>query len=283
MQPQPYIVSFQGSKFHSSDRLRWVKMTVGQVEYLQDLSDGRLRISDFHISFIGFVYFKQVNGTFGQVIFTIHLPDGQVHSIRNFEACIQHFPFFFQLTCIVQSCFTDENGGCTVPSCPVYTTIENTPSIEVCKIYVPWCPMKYKLGVVVVCFVLVVSSLNTLRLRQNSCHFADDIFKRIFVNEKVWISIKISLKFVSKCPVSNMSALVQIMAGHWPGCKPLSEPIMVRLYQRIYAPSAAIIFMMTSSNGIIFRVTGHLCREFTGPCTKASDTELWCFLWFASE
>ena len=37
--------------------------------------------------------------------------------------------------------------------------------------------------------------------------------------------------------------------------------------------------MMTSSNGNIFRVTGHLCGEFTGPQwilrTKASDTELW--------
>ena len=43
--------------------------------------------------------------------------------------------------------------------------------------------------------------------------------------------------------------------------------------------------MMTSSNGNIFRVTGHLCREFTGlrwiPRTKASDAELWCFLWSA--
>ena len=43
-------------------------------------------ISDFHISCIGFVYFRQVNGTFGQVNITIHLPDGQVHSIGNFEA-----------------------------------------------------------------------------------------------------------------------------------------------------------------------------------------------------
>ena len=38
---------------------------------------------------------------------------------------------------------------------------------------------------------------------------------------------------------------------------------------------------MTSSNGNIFRVTGHLCGEFTGPRwiphTKASDAELWCF------
>ena len=38
---------------------------------------------------------------------------------------------------------------------------------------------------------------------------------------------------------------------------------------------------MTSSNGNIFRVTGHLCGEFTGdwwiPHTKASDAGLWCF------
>ena len=38
---------------------------------------------------------------------------------------------------------------------------------------------------------------------------------------------------------------------------------------------------MTSSNGNIFRVTGHLCGEFTGYRwilrTKASDVELWCF------
>ena len=41
--------------------------------------------------------------------------------------------------------------------------------------------------------------------------------------------------------------------------------------------------MMTSSNGSILRVTGLLCGEFTGhrwiPHTKASDGELWCFLW----
>ena len=40
--------------------------------------------------------------------------------------------------------------------------------------------------------------------------------------------------------------------------------------------------MMTSWNGNIFRITGHLCGEFTGPRwiphTKASDAELWCFL-----
>ena len=43
--------------------------------------------------------------------------------------------------------------------------------------------------------------------------------------------------------------------------------------------------MMTSSNGNFFRVTGHLCGEFTGlrgiHRTKASVAELWCFLWYA--
>ena len=47
------------------------------------------------------------------------------------------------------------------------------------------------------------------------------------------------------------------------------------------------IIIMKSSNGNIFRVTGPLCREFTGhwwvPRTKASDAELWCFLWSAPE
>ena len=41
--------------------------------------------------------------------------------------------------------------------------------------------------------------------------------------------------------------------------------------------------MMTSSNGNIFRVTGHLSGEFTVhrwiPHTKARDAELWCFIW----
>ena len=47
------------------------------------------------------------------------------------------------------------------------------------------------------------------------------------------------------------------------------------------------LYMMTSSNGNIFRVIGHLCGKFTGPRwiprTKASDAELWCFLWSASD
>ena len=70
---------------------------------------------------------------------------------------------------------------------------------------------------------------NSLRLRQNGCHFADNIFKCIFLNETVWISINISLKFVPKGQINNIPALVQIMAWCRPGDKPLSEPMMLSL------------------------------------------------------
>ena len=36
--------------------------------------------------------------------------------------------------------------------------------------------------------------MNTFRPRQNGRYFADDIFKYIFLNENVWMLIKISLK-----------------------------------------------------------------------------------------
>ena len=76
-------------------------------------------------------------------------------------------------------------------------------------------------------------SANTLRPRQNGRHFADDILKRIFVNENVWIPIKMSLKFVPKVPINNIPALVQIIALRRPGDKPLSEPMMVCLLTHI--------------------------------------------------
>ena len=68
--------------------------------------------------------------------------------------------------------------------------------------------------------------LNTLRPRQNGHHFPEDIFKCIFWKENVWISINFSLKFVPKGSISNIPALVQIMAWRRLGDKPLSEPML---------------------------------------------------------
>ena len=56
-----------------------------------------------------------------------------------------------------------------------------------------------------------------------------NLFKCIFLNEIVWISNKISLKFFPQ----EIPALVQVMAWHRSGDKPLSEPIMVRLLTHI--------------------------------------------------
>ena len=67
--------------------------------------------------------------------------------------------------------------------------------------------------------------VDTLSPGQNCHHFADDIFKCTFLNENIWISINILVKFVPKGRNNNILALVQIIAWR----RPLSEPMMVRL------------------------------------------------------
>ena len=62
---------------------------------------------------------------------------------------------------------------------------------------------------------------------------AGDIFKSVFLNENVWISINISLKFVPKGSINNITALFQIMAWYRPRAKPLSEPMMDSLLTHI--------------------------------------------------
>ena len=53
----------------------------------------------------------------------------------------------------------------------------------------------------------------------------DDV---IMLNEIVWISIKISLKFVPKGSFNNITALVQIMAWRRSDNKPLSETMLTQ-------------------------------------------------------
>ena len=71
--------------------------------------------------------------------------------------------------------------------------------------------------------------VSTLMPRENVRHFSDDIFNYVFLNENVWIPIKISLKFVPKGQINHIPALVQIMVWRLPGDKPLSEPMLVSL------------------------------------------------------
>ena len=100
-----------------------------------------------------------------------------------------------------------------------------------------WCPNKDTcLSPLVISENQHWACVNTLRLRYNDRYFPDGIFKRIFLNGNVLISIKISLKFVPMGPINNIPALVQIMAWRRPGDKPLSEPMMVTLLMHTCVP-----------------------------------------------
>ena len=57
---------------------------------------------------------------------------------------------------------------------------------------------------------------------------SDDIFKCIFLNENDKILIQISLKCVPGSTIDNKPALVQVMAWHRIGDKPLPEPMMAQ-------------------------------------------------------
>ena len=90
------------------------------------------------------------------------------------------------------------------------------------------------------------TALKLIEADTNGRHFADDIFKCIFLNENVWIPIKISLKFVPKGPINNIPALVQIMAWRRPGDKPLSEPMVVSLPTHICVARPQWVYQTTS-------------------------------------
>ena len=94
------------------------------------------------------------------------------------------------------------------------------------------------------------SFFNTLRPRQNGRQFTDGIFKYIFLNENVWIPIKISLKFVPKGPINNIPSLVQIMVWRRPGAKPFSEPMMVSLLTHICVSRPQWVHSLRPSDAI---------------------------------
>ena len=125
------------------------------------------------------------------------------------------------------------------------------------------------------------------------CHFQID-----FLCEYCFILIQISLKFYEQSHIicsNNDLASNKRYGIIW--SRPLSEAsvssevINSMKIQFTSNPSLHIgevgCYMMTSSNGNIFCVSGPLWGEFTGHrwilLTKASDAELWCFVWSALE
>ena len=65
-----------------------------------------------------------------------------------------------------------------------------------------WAYMYFRINHYSVCCFR--ACFNTLRPIQNSRHFPDDIFKYIFLNENIWISLKFSLRFVSMVLIDHI-------------------------------------------------------------------------------
>ena len=80
------------------------------------------------------------------------------------------------------------------------------------------------------------ADLTHLPMDKMAAILADDIFKRIFLNDNVRISIQISLKFVPRGSINNKPALIQVMAWRRTGDKPLPEEMLTQW--RIYAAIA---------------------------------------------
>ena len=125
--------------------------------------------------------------------------------------------------------------------------------------------------------------VNTLRPRQNERHLADDIFKCIFLNENVWIPIKISLRFVPKGPINNIPALVQIMAWRRSGDKPLSESMMVSSPMHICVTRPQWVNSLWPSDAIWWHTSGSILAQVMACCLVATSHSLnQCWLWIKS-
>ena len=131
-------------------------------------------------------------------------------------------------------------------------------------------------------------NINILRPEQNGRLFADDTFKCIFLKENVRILIEISLKFVPRRSINNNPALVQIMVWHWPGDKPLSEAMMVRLLTLICITQAWWVnILRPEQNADILHVTIFLVWKLS-PCINIKSAFFyenlmagtWWYLWY---
>ena len=133
---------------------------------------------------------------------------------------------------------------------------------------------------------MVTWNVSTLRPKQKCHHFADDICRCNFLKKNVWIYLNISLKFVHKVRINNIPGLVQVMAWHRPGLKPLTEPMKVELLtqtMKLFTISRELagayqtkllLVIISETAGIlqnphslkIFRSTGsakHLCGTYS--------------------
>ena len=112
-------------------------------------------------------------------------------------------------------------------------------------------------------------------------NFISVILKIILVIDSWSISLEIVLGWISLDLTDDKSTLVQVMAcvGRqegitWANVDPILCRYMVSPVHNDLCNPEGYDYMMTPLNGNVFRVTGHLCGEFAGHATKASDAKL---------
>ena len=115
------------------------------------------------------------------------------------------------------------------------------------------------------CIFIATHTIHMLIHRPCGQNFADDIFKCIFLNENVWISIAISLKFIPKGQINNIPALVHIMA--WPYY--LNQWWLV--YYRIYASLGLNEIMHAMNSSFVYMMPFHVCPNWK--CTVPASAE----------
>ena len=114
-------------------------------------------------------------------------------------------------------------------SCDRYTCVQHWPTTGALS-HQPW--SNKMLLTWTWLLMALVTLVKTLRPKLNGRHFPNNIFRSIFWNDNLWISI--SLKYVPKGPINNIPALIRVlMAWRRPCDKQLSEPIVVSLLTHI--------------------------------------------------
>ena len=98
---------------------------------------------------------------------------------------------------------------------------------------------------------------------------------------KFWFLVIVSIELRSASQQRRFDVIMTFLLRRVSAGKQISTIIFSILFEICEAYCFPRHPMMTSWNGNIFRVTRHLCGEFTGPRwiphTKASDAELWRF------
>ena len=114
----------------------------------------------------------------------------------------------------------------------------------------------------------------------------ENIFQNVFFKLISWIdtlsnSCETALRSMPQNPSDDKSTLVQVMA--W--CRQAASHYLSQCCPRSLSPYG--VTRPQWVKWISFRVTGPVWWETTGhrwiPLTKASDAEIWCFLWSAPE